>query len=322
MMDKPAIGELVAMMSLRIGDQPPAYYEILARVAAQSTGKLVPPGEKAPPEVKEAVPARQRPGHQPRSASQRSGRTARATPVSAEAEAAAAAAQAKAAREARKQDMEFRWRCMVLLGRGPAASVASVLQDERIGLLADEFFGPETALMLKERVPSFDVAAYLSEQFAKRTSAAGRCEVIAVEQKLASGDLSMMQVLLGYLTAGQTGGGNGAGGTLGDTVWTGDPMRCAARALGSLGYSDALMGAFEFRQTNDTRVFRYPPEVRKAALEGLTLLPPRADPVGTLRRCNQLYLDNEMKGLGEEATLEAYRLRADSTKVLAEGKRE
>jgi len=260
MMDKPAIRELVAMMSLRQDSQPSAYYKILGRAAASQA-------------LSEG-----RPGVQ---------QTAAET----------------------GEDIEFRWRCLMLLSSGPDAVVSQVLEDKAIGLLDDNLFGPQVALMLKTRSPGFDAVGYLKEWFAAHKGPSERCEVIAVAQKLGSREMEQM---LGEMFLDRNASEAAPAAAAADAArLTRDPIQSAARALGSLGSSGELQKAFAYTNSSGARGFTYPVAVRKAALEGMAYLPSEKGPVPTLLRFNALLSGPEMKKAGEEALLDAFRLQTE-----------
>jgi hypothetical protein len=289
MMDKAETRELVAIMSLRQGSQPAAYYEILALVIA-------PAAEMQEPE------ATQEPADTARG---RRGRSV--TEQRSWGKGSVAQTGTKPQKAVNAEDIEFRRRCLMLLGKGPDDVVARVLTDETIGLLNDRYLGPQVALMLKTRSPAFDAAAYLKAHSDKYREPAELCEVVTVAQKLGSGEMVPILGAL-FLTDKAAVTDSSAQATEADAPAC-DPVRSAARALGTLGRSVELQQAFNTTNADGARSFIFPVEVRKAALEGMAYLPPEAGPVPTLRRFSSLLLEPEMKKAGEEALLDAFRLQ-------------
>jgi hypothetical protein len=197
----------------------------------------------------------------------------------------------------------------MLLSSGPDAVVSQVLGDKTIGLLDDNLFGPQVALMLKTRSPGFDAVGYLKEWFAAHKGPSERCEVIAVAQKLGSREMEQMMSQM-FLDRNASEAAPAAAAADAARL-TRDPIQSAARALGSLGSSGELQKAFAYTNSSAARGFTYPVAVRKAALEGMAYLPSEKGPVPTLLRFNASLLGPEMKKAGEEALLDAFRLQTE-----------
>ena len=295
MMGVPAIRKAVAAMSLKQGSQPRGYYEVLASVAGGAGGKPKPVSQEGPSARRTAGSGRrtQRVEWSP----DLTKRSVTAKPT-AKGTGKGVSEQSTAPGDERPLDIEFRWGCLTLLDGGPDALVSSVLQDQEIGLLDNDVFGPHVALMVKRRSPGFDMAGYLRDRFKTHRDEEARRVIVAVARNLASD--AMAEMLARFLLSGQAAGED-------------DPaVGSVARALGSLGRDGALQKAFTYRISGRTKVFRYPPKVRMAALEGMAYLPPEKDPVGSLRRLDSVVGGYEMKEALDQAILNAFRLQMES----------
>ena len=188
------------------------------------------------------------------------------------------------ARQQWLKQVQLRWRCVEMLGEGPAGAVQQATQ--KSGILQHPRFGPAAALVMQEKnQEQFDAVRHLQGYLQQQQSPEAKRAVVSVARKIGEqgGTDLLARVLFG--TGGrrgpggrgggpQYGGPGGAGMQGGRQMQFASPVEVyAARALGSMNRYDVLQRALQAPSGS----------AQIAAVQGMAYLPPEQNPIAKLR---------------------------------------
>ncbi|MFP4028878.1 MAG: zinc ribbon domain-containing protein [Candidatus Brocadiia bacterium] len=227
----------------------------------------------------------------------------------------------------------------------PDKQVASILKKQGQRLLNDPVIGPKVVVLLKARAPSYDAGAALKDLYDRSPELWNKRGAVAAARQIDSeGSRQMLKDIMKEwrVKPQEKEGDERRGGRrhpdpqreperrpvmpmdpeMGDRSRfrrpdrrertherpEEDPAQPVCRALGSLGEEEMLRDAFEHLKRRPRVDYKYPPEVVRAALEGLAYLPEEKDPLSVIRDVYQLN-KTQYEYAQKKALLEGYRLQ-------------